>query len=229
MSYIYKCDICGKDSAMSNVEFSSEPLELQVNTYDGKRMNISMSIIMEDAEDTANIDKMSALLNDILMKRTIENGGEDPSGKEDPNELFQDVVFDNLDAFVGEFKGKLSMVNNSVGLRLSTPNPFICDMCKREMAYKALTEGKTKTAVTSLYATDSLRMAPLDPNETVQDIIDAEKEMPLLLEEGTDSKIYCIGCGKELKRETKTGKCRQCYLNGLHKKTKNKPNDGKNA
>ena len=61
MSLIYKCDICGKDSAMTGVTFSHYPMMLKKRNFEGKTFRIYVSI---NAEDEADHEKISEALGE---------------------------------------------------------------------------------------------------------------------------------------------------------------------
>lgn len=166
MSYIYKCDVCGKDSAMTGVKFTPEELELVIETYNGTKMNVKLAVMVEDLADTENIQKMSGMLNSLMVKKMISEGFTQEEIQEENMEqqLYNETMFENLDMFMKEFKDKLMFVGNTVALQLNTPNAMICDTCKRELAYRVLTEGKhrkTNNIFQYLYSTDSLRIQPI--------------------------------------------------------------------
>ena len=170
MSFIYKCDVCGKDSAMTGVKFTPEELELEIEAYNGAKMKVKLGVAVEDMEDSVNIAKMETMLNSLMGKKMLSEGmiQDDLDDEDIDQQLYNETMFENLDVFMKEFKDKLMFVGNTVGLKLNTPNAMICDTCKRELAYRALTEGNFKQQAnifSYLYATDSMRMQPLQPQQ----------------------------------------------------------------
>lgn len=210
MSYILKCDICGKDSAMTGVQFSTEPVTIEINTYNNRKMNVSLSIDLEDSEDRKNINKMSSIINTMLMRRSLE-GDIDPDMSSE--EIFQDAAIGNIDKLYAEFKDKILMLDDSsIGLKLENPNPFICSGCKKELAYKALMEGKVQPSDSFVYSTDSTRLQPL-PDSVISEVVNA---IDTTLEQQTD-KPTCTECGVPISKKSKTGLCRPCYLESIRK------------
>ena len=118
---------------------------------------------------------MESMINGLIQEKMMSEGifEQPPDSDEEEvenfsNEIYQEVMYENLDKFKATFDDKLMFVGNTLALRLNTPNVMICDRCKRELAYKALTEGRFKKrpdVLKYLYATESMRMQPLGIKE----------------------------------------------------------------
>lgn len=115
MSLIYKCDICGKDSAMGGVEFSDGAMLLKLPNYDNKIMRIYMQL---NIEAQADFDKIQQAKEQI--KEISANLEEDVDIEEVFEEAFEDAeIYEEL---------------NQIKINLDNPFPMICNCCKKLIA-----------------------------------------------------------------------------------------------
>jgi len=214
MSYIYKCDCCGKDSAMTGVKFTPDDLEIVVDTYNGSKMNVKLNLTIEDLVDTQNIQKMESMMNGLMAQRMM---GEGPMTQEGPpqegppqegpidEQMYQETMYENLDMFMKEFKDKLMFMGNTIGLKLNTPNAMICNTCKKELTFRVLKDGTFKQEASIfdfLYATDSLRIPPMPPLAEINEVEEKnESDQPPVVVVIRHGSWYELPNGKNVRRK----------------------------
>lgn len=119
MSSIYCCDICGKSQDnKKNIHISSEPIKLQIVNHKKEPYNVFVRVNIEPDKDTK---KYNSLLNKLSNIRT----------EEDVKELYKEY----------STSSDYTVNNNGVFVKLSNPEPHICDKCKRSLAELVLKYG----------------------------------------------------------------------------------------
>ena len=119
MSLIPKCDLCGKSKP--KVKFSGAGIKLQVPNYKGNKLNFTITVNIEDPRDKKTMLDFENKVAELSMY-ALEEGGEIGT-------IIDDEIF-NL---------QLKTMT-----KLKTPNPLLCDKCKKEIVKLAWSYGSFK-------------------------------------------------------------------------------------
>ena len=133
MSLIFKCDVCGKDSAMTGVDFSNGPLFVRKTNYEGKVVRIFLNMMIEDEDD---------------FKRLLEAKKQISKMKE---------IFTSED---DEDEDILELESDSFSIELENPYPMMCNQCKKIVAQDLLNDAEFPVEKKS-YSSSSKRIADL--------------------------------------------------------------------
>jgi len=135
MSLKCQCDICngieGKIKNGKKVTFSVEPLKLKIPNYRNEIYNVYCRINIEHQDDSKMLDKF------YEMNKMPELTVDEISDDENLDELLLSKVMDSL-------VNKQDIKTQSVMLKYKSPNPMICDSCKRELIKLSINYGKLK-------------------------------------------------------------------------------------
>jgi len=104
MSFISKCDLCGKDASTRGVKFDERPLKIQVPNYKKEKYNFYLTLQCEADDDTKAIKEFRKKAAATKLMETFF----------DPDETSEEEVM----AQVINFKN---------------PCPLLCNNCKKEM------------------------------------------------------------------------------------------------
>jgi len=139
MSLIFKCDVCGKDSAMTGIEFSNGPLFVRKRNYEGKTVRIFLNMMIEDEDDFKRL---------ISAKQQISK----------MKQMFAEEEMDEMEA--GESESILELEEDSFSIELENPYPMMCNQCKKIIAMDLLKDAEFPSEKKS-YSTTSKRIADL--------------------------------------------------------------------
>lgn len=104
MSFIKKCDICGKTE--KETSFSNKPFRLQIPNHENRKFNLYINVEGEDAEDTIKYEKMKN--PEYIFKKSLE-----ATELGIPEEQMEEYIIRSE--------------------KIYNPCPIICSKCKREM------------------------------------------------------------------------------------------------
>ena len=136
MSLIFKCDVCGKDSAMTGIEFSNGPLFVRKRNYEGKVVRIFLNMMIEDEDD---------------FKRLLDAKKQISQMKE---------MFNNDEEMVEDEDDILELDGESFSIELENPYPMMCNQCKKIVAQDILSDAEFPTEKKT-YSSSSKRIADL--------------------------------------------------------------------
>ena len=119
MSKILCCDLCGKMAVGKNKAiFSSDPLKIQLPSYNKSDLNFYINIIVEDNNDL----KILQVFQNEMAKIGLYTMDD-----------FENISPDEVE--------KLSFIESETVKKMKNPHPHICNNCKREVLKLALRYG----------------------------------------------------------------------------------------
>ena len=124
MSFLNRCDICGKAQGRKGIKFDNRPLKLQIPNYKKLPYNIYVDVKIEDARDTRKIQEFYKNKESFLdnIKGMMGGAGVDFDESEMPQSGAATIAFEN-------------------------PYPIICNSCKRELIKLTLSYGDERVPV----------------------------------------------------------------------------------
>jgi hypothetical protein len=124
MSFLLKCDICGKAEDSKSVKFDSRPIMLQIKNHKKQPYNVFVSVNIEHAADTAFKENLYENRNDVLEKMMLEAFKNGAMMSVAPGQQVQQIPIDSL-----------------IQSKLKNPTPVVCKKCKRIIAQYAVNYG----------------------------------------------------------------------------------------
>jgi len=140
MSLIFKCDVCGKDSAMTGIDFSNGPMFIRKRNHEGKVVRIFLNMMIEDEDDFKRL--IEAKKQIMKMKNMFSQEEAIMEGEG------EDEIEDFLDS------------EESFAIELENPYPMICNQCKKLLA-KDILEKSEFPDEKKTYSTSSKRLGDL--------------------------------------------------------------------
>ena len=118
MSLVPKCDLCGKTK--SKTKFTPGGIKLQVPNYKKQKLNFKVDITVENPKDTKILEKLKNDIDQLLYLGMLD-------------ELDNDII-----------ENGIQEMQVQTYTKLKTPNPMLCDNCKKEIIKLAFSYGSFK-------------------------------------------------------------------------------------
>jgi hypothetical protein len=175
MSFIARCDVCGKDGTMTGVTFSNqnEPLMTKVTGYDGIEYLVFSTMSMMALEDYERIKRVSAM---YLGESEYEEEDEDETAYEEDYEEEYEAEGEEEEEDQNQLSFFQQLNPGETLVRLKHPMCMACDACKRELTRTLANNGTfaknvntNGTEATSCVRTEGELGEPTD--ETVERLI----------------------------------------------------------